>query len=345
MKIYKEKEEVTFIIGSETFTGTILSTHVSIKNGNNHVVFNKLGINYNNRTEFCSKYYGYKAGGHGAWPTCKSGDYEALSRLIHALQELCDKHNGWTLSSQSTQELKVGDWVECISNDYTYAKNYIIGKKYRILQIDANNPVQKYLVEAEHGNDYWQEVPGKCFIPCESIEQVKVGDYVKCISHSDYWSKKFVIGQAYKVRAIIQNSYSVITSDGVAVWVSNQDFILCNDELQDDSEWKVGDKIQYISDEHDFLSFYDGKIGNVYSIYLVDEDGVCKFIDDADNAVSILRNERKLFKKIINNQKQQSYVKDNSNNSFELSSSSPAISARQTARGGIVSSSDLEIWI
>lgn len=276
MKIYKEEEEVTFIIGSETFNGTISSNHVSIKNGNNNVVFNKLGINYTNRTEFCSKYYGYKAGGHGAWPTCKSGDYEALSRLIHALQELCDKHNSsipysWKL----TQEPKVGDWV-------------------------------------------------------------------KCTGHSDYWSKKFVIGQAYKVRAIIQNSYSVITSDGVAVWVSNQDFILCNDELQDDSEWKVGDKIQYISDEHDFLSFYDGKIGNVYSIYLVDEDGVCKFIDDADNAVSILRNERKLFKKIINNQKQQSYVKDNS---FELSSSSPAISARQTARGGIVSSSDLEIWI
>ena len=319
---------------------------VCIGNGNNRVIFDKLGIEIGERADFCSKYYGYKAGHHGAWPTCKSGDYEALSRLIHALQELCDKHNG-----KFTQEIKVGDWVKCISNDYTYAKNYIIGKKYQILEIDLKNVIQKHLIKAEFGSDYWQEIPGNCFIPCETnevtTEQVKVGDYVKCISHSDQWSKKFSIGNTYRVQAISQDSYSVADSRNILLWVPKQDFILCNDEVQDDLEWKVGDKIQYVREADYRYGLNDCTVGNTYTIIRRNSKlNHPIIIDDVDDEVSLSKEERDCFKKINNQTTQLNYhVKSNSNNSFELPSSSPAISARQTPRGGIVSSSDLEVWI
>ena len=253
---------------------------------------------------------------------------------------------------EAVHNIKVGDWVKCISNDYEYAKNYTIGKKYQILEIDLNHLVQKHQVQSEYGKSYWQEVPGKCFIPCESnevaMEQVKVGDYVKCISHSNMWSENYIIGNAYEVVSIQEHSIQLKQPNPKhgPLWVPKEDFVLCNPYEPEDSSWKVGDKIQYITDEHAFPGFYDCKVGNVYTINLVDEDGDYKFTDDAGDTVSIIGNERKIFKKIINNQTTTiNYVKDNSNNSFELPSSSPAISARQTPRGGIVSSSDLEIWI
>lgn len=427
MKIYKENDEVKFVIGKETIIGKVTTSYVSMRECTNYEVFNKLGIHSTeNIQKFCSKHYRYDARS-GAWPTCKSGDYEALSRLIHALQELCDKHNGWTLSPESTKELnigdkvritgnetddphkfkigevviindfngsrynctnqkenwcvnpdciekiedisniqepKVGDWVKCICNTEKYSSDYTVGNKYQITVIHEKQN-EYYLIKSEK-QSWWHEVPGKCFIPCESDvktnEQIKVGDYVKCIGHSEEWSQKFEIGEKYEVLSADNKDSSIKVYNGISrLWVPKKDFILCNNESQDDSEWKVGDqyedfdktkinigdKLIYIRSEVDKVgTLKDCTIGKIYTVDLIDSDGDPKIHDDRGDRLGIWGNKKKYFKKIINNQTTTiNYVKSNSNNSFELPSSSPAISARQTPRGGIVSSSDLEIWI
>lgn len=275
MKIYKEKENVTFVIGSKTFEGYISKNHVCLVYTTNYAVFDALNIP--SKKEFCSKHYGYRAD-DGGWPECKSGDYEALSRLIHALQELCHEHN-----DKSTQEINVGDWV-------------------------------------------------------------------KCISHNNDWSTRFTIGKIYEVKTINSGSdFNLYCSDtNCTLWVEREDFVLCNPyEVQDDSGWKIGDKLQYIREGTYEMSLNDCTVGMIYTIVKMSRTlGYPVIIDDVEDTVSLSPEELKCFKKIINNQTTTiNYVKDNSNTSFELPSSSPAISARQTPRGGIVSSSDLEIWI
>lgn len=365
MKIYKQGEEVTFTIGSETFTGTVIDSHVSIKNGSNNVVFNRLGINYDVRIAFCSKHYGYKAC-DGRWPTCKSGDYQALSRLIHALQELCDKHNGWTLSPKPIKEIKVRDWVKCICNTKAYSTDYVVGEKY---QITVKHEYQEdyFKIRVSDSNDgWWHTIPGKCFIPCESdvesIEQVKVGDYVECISHSDQWSEKFVIGKSYEVLKVTScdNLYLKINSDN-CWYVSKKDFILCNPyEPQDNSEWKdgdqyedfdknkinIGDKLIYIrSGVQEVMVLKDCTVGKIYTVDLIDSDGDAKIHDDKGDSIGIWGNKKKYFKKIINNQTTINYVKDNSNNSIELSEPFATISAREIARGSAIHCAEIQICI
>lgn len=127
MKIYKEKEDVTFKIGSKTFEGHLYQNHVCMKYNPNYAVFDALNIP--NKKEFCSKHYGYRAD-DGGWPECKSGDYEALSRLIHALQELCDKHN-----DKTTQKFSIGDKVRIIGNETTDPHRFEIGEIVTIEKI------------------------------------------------------------------------------------------------------------------------------------------------------------------------------------------------------------------
>lgn len=238
------------------------------------------------------------------------------------------------------KKFKIGDKVRIIGN-HSDPHKFEIGEIVTIKTLHNNR------YSCTNQKESWM-VNIDCVAKIEDTitQEPKVGDWVKCTGHSDYWSTKFVIGQAYKVRAIIQNSYSVITSDGVALWVTNQDFILCNDELQDDSGWKIGDKLQYIREGTYEMGLNDCTVGMIYTIVKINRTlGYTVIIDDVEDTVVLSPEELKRFKKIINNQTTINYVKDNSNNSFELPSSSPAISARQIARGGIVSSSDLEIWI
>ena len=331
MKIYKEQEEVSFTIGSKTFNGYILKNHVCIKNDTNSSVFNALGIK--DREEFCSKYYGYKAD-CGGWPECKYGDYESLSRLIHALQELCNEHNKKPIQ----KFFNTGDKVRVIAN-HPDPHRFKIGEIVTIK--NYNNTGDRYYCTK---NEQAWHIDSNCIEKVEDIttQVPNVGDWIKCISHSNQWSEKFDIGRTYKVRAISQESYSISKFGNIEFWVPKQDFVLCNDEPQDDSEWKVGDILECI--DKTLSGLRDCTVGKCYKIYRFTTGKNPSIIDDNNDNVDLVAFRREGFKKIINNQKQQLYVKDTSN-SIELCSTFGTISTGETYRGKAISSSGIEIWI
>ena len=76
-------EDITYIVGYD---------HLSISTADytqNPLIFNKLDLD---PIKFCKKYYRYKPLG-GFWPHCKNGDFEALRRVIVALQDECYRFN------------------------------------------------------------------------------------------------------------------------------------------------------------------------------------------------------------------------------------------------------------
>jgi len=142
----------------------------------------------------------------------------------------------------------------------------------------------------------------------EIIIKIKVGDWVKCISHKNKWSTRFTIGKIYYVKTINSGSdFNLYCSDtNCTLWVEREDFVLyepeCVEPIQDNSEWKIGDSIMYMSKEHSFNGFQDCTVSNIYKIIDTFKNGNFKFIDDVGNSCKIQQRERIVFQKIINNQ-------------------------------------------
>lgn len=65
----------------------VAHNHLTCPKENNAFIFNYLKIK--DRYDFCSYFYGYPTYG-GAWPVCKSWDYESLTHLVRVIYKLTE---------------------------------------------------------------------------------------------------------------------------------------------------------------------------------------------------------------------------------------------------------------
>lgn len=79
--------------GTDTFDYTVFRTYLECDGKHNDIIFDKLSID---KTKFCEKHYGYESE-NGNWPECEKDDFEALTRVVTALHELCNIKNKTTI--------------------------------------------------------------------------------------------------------------------------------------------------------------------------------------------------------------------------------------------------------
>ena len=87
-KQYKLHETLTFVNGSTKLNYVVSGNHLKCIDQfhENQVIFIKAGL-LSRKIEFCNRAYGYKSNDGLFFPTCKSGDIEALNRVIDAFRE------------------------------------------------------------------------------------------------------------------------------------------------------------------------------------------------------------------------------------------------------------------
>ncbi|AGO47912.1 hypothetical protein Phi40:1_gp047 [Cellulophaga phage phi40:1] len=90
----------------------VFDNHLSsVKNGNEQI-FKMFGMyDDEEREAFCTKAYGYRAK-FGMCPECRTGDYEALTRLVESLKDLESKEILRPKEDVSTKRYSKGDIVK-----------------------------------------------------------------------------------------------------------------------------------------------------------------------------------------------------------------------------------------
>ena len=92
-------DSVTFLLKDKILIYECASNHLAGRNCFNDAIFNELEIE---KVElFCARYYGYYPTS-GVWPSCKSGDFSALTKLVYGLFSKCSKE------SEITKSIKLG---------------------------------------------------------------------------------------------------------------------------------------------------------------------------------------------------------------------------------------------
>lgn len=116
-KYYKYGNVVTFKIENEEIKYQVDDSFLFIltpKEGgphNNGYIFQKLNII--DKKRFCKEAYGYVTNG-GDFPQCKLDDYDALNRVIVALQKECDEYNkkhSTLYKNEDTVEFKINNKI------------------------------------------------------------------------------------------------------------------------------------------------------------------------------------------------------------------------------------------
>lgn len=95
--LYKENlslgDKIIFIVNNNRYDyevyGSFLFNTGSNTKLRNYEIFEALNLN---GVDFCSKAYGYEAGG-GTFPSCKNNDYTALTSVVIALFKEIEKRN------------------------------------------------------------------------------------------------------------------------------------------------------------------------------------------------------------------------------------------------------------
>lgn len=92
MAKYKYNDKVVFHLNGKDYYYYVNSTFLSNERGGNGAIFTDLGMDDDAKMNFCSKAFGYPAKS-GNCPTCNYHDFDALSRLIEAIEAECAKHS------------------------------------------------------------------------------------------------------------------------------------------------------------------------------------------------------------------------------------------------------------
>jgi hypothetical protein len=90
--LVKEHDRIVFNVRDESFEYRVFPTHLSNVEERNDSIFTVLGMNHDQKIRFCDKAYGYGAD-FGSFPECKADDYEALTNVVKALYDECNKIN------------------------------------------------------------------------------------------------------------------------------------------------------------------------------------------------------------------------------------------------------------
>lgn len=92
MAKYKCGDRVFFHLNDREYEYSVTSSFLHNCGGDNAEIFTDLGMNEQEKMDFCSKAFGYRAKS-GCCPCSNVNDYEALSRLIEAIEAECAKHS------------------------------------------------------------------------------------------------------------------------------------------------------------------------------------------------------------------------------------------------------------
>ena len=91
--LLKHGDIVKFKVRDESFRYKVLRNHLeNIEDGSNHALFEALGMDSEDKMTFCDDIYGYEAE-YGGFPECKHEDFEALTEVVKALHDKCNKIN------------------------------------------------------------------------------------------------------------------------------------------------------------------------------------------------------------------------------------------------------------
>ncbi len=164
MEKYEYKDTVIFKIGAEEIKYVVNKSFLHSYNDilENDYIFKRLNIT--NKEKFCKAAYGYVPI-DSIFPECKRDDYDALNRVIEALQKECDEYNkkhsalyknGYTISEKETTVLrpkfKIGDKVRILprnGNADDYPGMYVdlmqsyAGTECIIEKIEVANEINK----------------------------------------------------------------------------------------------------------------------------------------------------------------------------------------------------------
>jgi hypothetical protein len=90
--LVKYGDRIVFKVRDESFEYKVGCDHLINTEESNHAIFYALGIGDNKKMKFCDEAYGYEAE-FGSFPECKADDYEALTNVVKALHDECNKIN------------------------------------------------------------------------------------------------------------------------------------------------------------------------------------------------------------------------------------------------------------
>jgi hypothetical protein len=90
--LVKVDDRIVFRVRDESFEYRVFPTHLSNVEERNDAIFKALGMGDEEKMRFCDRVYGYDAEG-GSFPECKAKDYEALTNIVKALYDECNKIN------------------------------------------------------------------------------------------------------------------------------------------------------------------------------------------------------------------------------------------------------------
>jgi hypothetical protein len=88
----KFDDRIVFKVRDQSFEYRVFATHLSNVEESNHAIFDALGMGNDEKMRFCDKAYGYEAES-GSFPECQAQDYEALTNVVKALYDKCNKIN------------------------------------------------------------------------------------------------------------------------------------------------------------------------------------------------------------------------------------------------------------
>jgi ribosomal 50S subunit-recycling heat shock protein len=92
--LLKRGDIVKFKVRDQSFRYKVLHNHLenTDETGANHEIFQALGMDSEDKMRFCDDIYGYEAE-YGGFPECKDEDFEALTEVVKALYDECNKAN------------------------------------------------------------------------------------------------------------------------------------------------------------------------------------------------------------------------------------------------------------
>ncbi len=92
--LLKHGDIVKFKVRDQSFRYKVLHNHLenTDETGANHAIFEALGMDSEDKMTFCDDIYGYEAE-FGGFPECKDDDFEALTEVVKALHDKCNKIN------------------------------------------------------------------------------------------------------------------------------------------------------------------------------------------------------------------------------------------------------------
>ncbi len=92
--LLKRGDIVKFKVRDQSFRYKVLRNHLenTEETGANHEIFKALGMDSEDKMRFCDDIYGYDAE-YGGFPECKDEDFEALTEVVKALHDKCNKIN------------------------------------------------------------------------------------------------------------------------------------------------------------------------------------------------------------------------------------------------------------